>query len=63
MANKTKAPEGYEHELYNINVIRTNLMEIQDAIRFMAMGHQFKDFLEEKISKSLTALYDIQNPQ
>lgn len=45
----------------NFNIIRVHLMEIKDTIRFMALGNQFKDFLDTKLSESLDALYTLQN--
>ncbi len=62
MGTNTKAMLE-EMEAIHINTIRTNLMEIKDAIRFMSLGHQFKDFLDQKLSDALSELYNIQHPQ
>ncbi len=45
----------------NFAVIRNSLGDIKDAIRFMSLGTQFKDFLDTNLSDALTALYEIQH--
>lgn len=41
--------------------VRNNLTDIQDVIRFMSLGHQFKEFLSKHLSDALTVLWDIQH--
>lgn len=42
------------------NIIRSNLIDIKDTVRFMSLGTQFKDFLDIKLSESLDALYELE---
>ncbi len=43
--------------------VRNSLTDIQDAIRYMSLGHQFKDFLSKNLSEALSVLWDIQHPE
>ncbi len=45
----------------NFAELRNRLSEIKDTIRFMSLGTQFKDFMDDHLEACLARLYDLQH--